>query len=145
FTARASVADRDAFNKWCNDNGAWLEDYVLFISLKEQNQGKPWTQWPAAESVYGRAAAETARQALRNRIAEHRFRQWLFFSQWAALRAYANQRGIRLIGDIPIFVGHDSCDVWAHAQLFDLDERGNPRYVAGVPPDAFSATGQRWG
>jgi 4-alpha-glucanotransferase len=145
FTAQAGSADREAFAGWCASNAGWLEDYVLFISLKETNGGRPWVEWPAVEATYGRAAAEVARKTLRFRLDEHRFRQWLFFTQWSALRGYANQRGIRIIGDIPIFVGHDSCDVWVNPELFDLDERGYPRFVAGVPPDAFSATGQRWG
>ena len=145
FALRGSGADREAFRQWCADSADWLEDFVLFIALKEKNGGKPWVEWPRAEATYGRGAAETARKALRGRLEEHRFRQWLFATQWAALRTYANRRGIRIIGDIPIFVGHDSCDVWVNPDLFDLDEHGYPRFIAGVPPDSFSPTGQRWG
>jgi 4-alpha-glucanotransferase len=88
---------------------------------------------------------DAARQGLDETIQSHMFRQWLFFEQWLSLRAYANERGIRLMGDIPIFVAHDSADVWANQQYFFLDERGNTIVIAGVPPDYFSATGQRWG
>jgi 4-alpha-glucanotransferase len=134
-----------AYTQWCADNAWWLEDFVLYIALKERHGGKPWVEWPQAEGLNGGAAAEAARHDLRKRIAEHRFRQWLFFAQWTALRQYVNGKGIRIIGDLPIYVAHDSSDVWVHRDLFDLDAQGYPRCIAGVPPDSFSVTGQRWG
>ncbi len=143
FTARATSAQKAQFRQWCADNAWWLDDYVLFISLKEQHGSRAWVEW--LDGSYGSVAAKAARTALRSRIEEHRFRQWVFFTQWAALRLYASSRGIRIVGDLPIYVAHDSCDVWANRDLFDLDEQGYPRFIAGVPPDSFSATGQRWG
>ncbi len=145
FQSRATSTQTEEFRQWCADNAWWLEDFVLYISLKERHGGKAWVEWPHAEASYGRAAGQAARRTLRTRIDEHRFRQWVFFRQWAALRQYANSRGIRIIGDLPIYVAHDSSDVWVNRDLFDLDEHGYPRFIAGVPPDSFSVTGQRWG
>jgi len=134
-----------AFEAWCADNSGWLDDFALFIALKEHYNLVPWTQWATAEAMRVPKALDAARHALGGRIAEHRFRQWLFFWQWMALKQYANDKGVRMIGDIPIFVGHDSCDVWVNRELFDLNDDGSPRFIAGVPPDSFSKTGQRWG
>lgn len=124
---------------------AWLDDYATFMALKEAHQGKPWTQWPAGLARRDSAALATAQKELVAEIALHRFVQFVFFHQWRALKAYANQRSVRVFGDIPIFVAHDSADVWSHPELFFLDAAGAPTVVAGVPPDYFSATGQLWG
>lgn len=122
----------------------WIEDYALFRSLR-QRHGAPWTRWPAPLRRHEASAIEEARATHEREIALAIFQQFLFDRQWNALRAHAAERGIAIIGDIPIFVAHDSADVWANQHLFDLDEEGNPVVVAGVPPDYFSQTGQRWG
>lgn len=133
------------FEDFCRENAAWLEDYALFMALKNGHGGSPWWQWE--EDVRQRqpeAMAHTAKE----RAAEIRFWkviQYLFFRQWDALKAYANERGISIIGDLPIYVSQDSVDVWAHPELFQLDENRMPKEVAGCPPDGFSAEGQLWG
>jgi len=140
--------DRDqhaAFAAWASDNTIWLEDFALFAALKDGNGGKPWVEWPAGEALSDPDALIEARKTHQRRINEHRFRQWLFAQHWLDLKAYANAKGIRLVGDIPIFVAGDSSDVWANRDLFYLDEAGLPTVIAGVPPDYFSETGQRWG
>lgn len=145
FEAQATQQQRDHFSAWCNDNAYWLEDFALFIALKNHNGGKPWVEWDAGEALRDPAVIDAAKQQHARTINEHRFRQWVFFSQWLDVKKYANDRGIRIIGDIPIFVAHDSSDVWINRELFYLDEKGNPTVIAGVPPDYFSPTGQRWG
>jgi 4-alpha-glucanotransferase len=117
----------------------------LYAALKQQHGGKSWTAWPADVSSRDRDGLANARLDLADEIRFHEYVQWLFFAQWAAVREAANARGIRLMGDIPIYVAGDSADVWANREIFQLDERGEPNVVAGVPPDYFSATGQRWG
>lgn len=124
----------------------WTVDYGLFLALKAQYKGKPWYEWPLP---LRQRQPETLAQTIKQLDAEiryHIFEQYLFFSQWRDLRAYANQQGIQIIGDLPIYVALDSVDVWSNQQLFQLDPlSGAPTHVAGVPPDYFSATGQRWG
>ncbi|HET8656639.1 MAG TPA: 4-alpha-glucanotransferase [Longimicrobiaceae bacterium] len=123
----------------------WVEDYALFRVLRRAHDGAPWTRW--ARELRDRRP-ESLRRASRDyadEVERRVFQQMLFDRQWSALRRYANERGIRIVGDLPIFVAHDSADVWANRDLFLLDERGEPIEVAGVPPDYFSETGQRWG
>ena len=127
-----------------SSHAEWLEDFALFSALADEQQSL-WVDWPEPLRVRDPAALAPARGRLDDRIAFHEFCQFLFFEQWTALRRRANELGIAIIGDIPIFVAHDSADVWANQHLFKLDERGQPRVVAGVPPDYFSATGQLWG
>jgi len=135
-----------AFRAWADaPDQFWLDDFALFVALKEFHGGQPWTEWTEPEIFREKQALASARVMHACRIAEHRFRQWLFARQWSALRAYANERGIRIIGDLPIYVAHDSADVWTNPELFELDFYGRPEFVAGVPPDYFSTTGQRWG
>jgi 4-alpha-glucanotransferase len=146
FKAAATEKSRKPFENWCRDNVDWLDDFALFVTLKKKNNGRPWTEWEdEGEALYQPASLAKARIRHADAIEEQRFRQWLFFSQWYALKYYANKQGIRLFGDIPIFVAHDSADVWANKAEYFLDDKGNPTVVAGVPPDYFSATGQRWG
>jgi 4-alpha-glucanotransferase len=145
FREGASRIQHDELGAFREANRGWLDDYALFMALKDAHEGIPWTSWePALVARQPQALAE-ARAALAGDVALHEFLQWVFFSQWAALRAYAHARGVRVVGDVAIFVAHDSADVWAHRELFALDERGMPTIVAGVPPDYFSRTGQRWG
>jgi 4-alpha-glucanotransferase len=126
-------------------HGAWLDDWCLFRALRDEHGGAPWTEWDAGMRDREPRALAAAREALRDELDRHAFVQWVFDRQWGALRARAAALGVRLIGDVPIFVAHDSADVWAHRELFHLDGEGRPTVVAGVPPDYFSATGQRWG
>ncbi len=131
--------------RFCHENRAWLDDYTLFCALKRAHGGAAWTRW-RPEFVQRRPQAlRAARRALSEEIAFEQFLQYLFDRQWEALKRYCHRRGVGLIGDLPIFVSHDSCDVWANQSLYLLDARGNPTVVSGVPPDYFSSTGQRWG
>lgn len=137
---------REGFEKFRRREAEWLEDYALFMALRERfGVGRSWTDWPRdLVRREGRAMTE-AKRALAERAARHAFGQFLFFRQLAALKGYANERGVGLIGDLPIFVSPESADVWGRPELFQLDARRRPTAVAGVPPDMFSATGQRWG
>ncbi len=145
FRRGAAAPQLAALDAFCQANRAWLDDYALFLALKAANQGAPWTSWDAALVARRPEALSAARAALAGEVRLHEFLQWVFFEQWAALRAYARERDVRVVGDVAIFVAHDSADVWAHPDLFTLDEKGLPTMVAGVPPDYFSRTGQRWG
>jgi 4-alpha-glucanotransferase len=145
FEENATTEQRIAFSAWEEQNAYWLEDYALFAALKDHNGGKPWTEWPEGQALRHADALDAARAEFQRMIAERRFRQWMFHKQWYALKAYANGKGVRLVGDIPIFVAHDSADTWANRDKFYLDEFGHPTVIAGVPPDYFSPTGQRWG
>jgi 4-alpha-glucanotransferase len=145
FQAGRGAGLRSAFDDYTRQQAHWLEDYSLFMALKEAQGGKSWQDWPANLRRREPAALAHARQGLAHSIGAHKFRQFLFNRQWQAVKNYAHQRGIRTIGDIPIFVSGDSADVWANPQLFLLDGDRKPRVVAGVPPDYFSATGQLWG
>lgn len=126
-------------------NAAWLDDYALFFAVKQAHGGKPWTEWERPIRLREAAAMRDWSAKLTDDIRFHQFVQFHFFRQWTRLKTYANQRSVRIIGDIPIFVAHDSVDVWKHRTQFKLDAQGNPVEVAGVPPDPFSATGQIWG
>jgi 4-alpha-glucanotransferase len=125
-------------------NDGWLDDFALFSALKDASGG-PWTGWDPRLLHRDRDAMASAHDRLADRVQFHQFCQYLFFDQWTRLRAHAASLGIAIVGDIPVFVAHDSADVWAHQRLFKLDGRGQPTVVAGVPPDYFSATGQLWG
>ncbi len=123
----------------------WLEDFSLFMSLKEYFGGAPWEKWTDEFRNRDPKALENFKSQYQDKIESHKFRQFIFYRQWLALKSYANDQGISIIGDIPIFVAYDSADAWANRDLFYFDESGNPTVVAGVPPDYFSATGQLWG
>jgi len=125
--------DRLAFETFCAEKQAWLDAFAAFMALKEANAGLPWTQWTHRTDPDPGA------------VAAYKFLQFQFFRQWQTLKQYCHRHGIRLIGDMPIYVAPDSADVWGHPTLFALDDTGQPTGVAGVPPDYFSATGQRWG
>ena len=127
------------------ENAFWLDDFALFTALKARFAGAPWTLWPRALRDRQPEALETAGKSLFEVVEREKFRQYLFFDQWRRLREYCHDRGVLILGDMPIYVGHDSADVWSHRRLFKLDKKGRPEAVAGVPPDYFSKTGQLWG
>lgn len=133
------------FGAFRADQAAWLEEYTLFMALKDQEQGRPWPLWPPALRQRQPEALAAARRSHAASLDFYAFEQFIFFRQWAALRQRARHQGVGIIGDLPIYVSADSADVWANPALFELDSRGQPARVAGVPPDMFSATGQRWG
>jgi 4-alpha-glucanotransferase len=145
FAAAGTDAQRDDYARFLADHKNWIEDYALFMALCEDLGWRDWCEWaPGLAKRDPRALADaTARHA--ERIAFWKFCQWRFYRQWAALKAYANGKRVEIIGDTPIFIAYLSAEVWANQHLFELDAKGRPTVVAGVPPDFFSATGQRWG
>ncbi|MBL8349518.1 MAG: 4-alpha-glucanotransferase [Burkholderiaceae bacterium] len=145
FAGGASAADRAAFADFCAAQADWLDDYTLFMALCEAHGWADWCAWDEALARREPAALAAARRRHAERIGFWAFCQWCFFRQWAALRTHAHARGVKIIGDAPIFIAYQSAEVWARPDLFDLDAGGRPTVVAGVPPDYFSATGQRWG
>lgn len=137
--------EHEELQRFCEENTWWLEDYALFLALRERFQGELWSAWPRELRLRQQDVLQDAREKLHDRIAMEKFVQFHFFKQWRALKNYCNHNDIHLIGDIPIYVNYDSADVWSHPELFKLDEERKPRLVSGVPPDYFSATGQLWG
>lgn len=135
----------DDYYEFCQQHSFWLEDYALFTAIKAQHDLKPWTMWEQGAAQRDPDALVSWRNKLADEVEFWKYTQYVFFKQWNQLKSYCNEMGIRIIGDIPIYVAHDSAEVWANRDLFFLDEQGNPQVVAGVPPDYFSATGQRWG
>ena len=135
----------EAFEKFCLENSMWLSDFSLFMALKDDNGGKAWYQWEEGLKRRDPEAMWNARQSLKDNIRFYSFVQYLFYTQWDALRQYAHDHGVEVIGDVPIYVPLDSCDVWSNPELFQLDETLTPTAVAGCPPDAFSEDGQLWG
>ncbi len=145
FQERATPEQQQAFVDFCQQEQSWLDDYALFMTLLEQHDGQPWSTWDPDLASRQPAALEQVRQEQAAKIQEQCFRQFLFAQQWGSLKAYANSLDIKVMGDLPIYVAYNSADVWANRDLFVLDEDGSPQLVAGVPPDYFSPTGQRWG
>lgn len=145
FLDQAGDADREAFDVFSENNRHWLDDYALFVVLREKHELRGWFDWPPPLRDRHPEALAEARATLRDSIAQVYFEQFAFFRQWMDVKEYANKNGVRLFGDIPIYVAHDSADVWANRQYFDVEDDGRLRSVAGVPPDYFSETGQRWG
>ena len=146
FQVRATEAQWENFHGFCNHHAHWLDDYALFMALKEANGGKSWYQWEPSLAKRKPEALTQWTAKLKDEVFFHKFLQYQFFSQWQNLKRYANEKGIAIFGDIPIYVAHDSVDVWSHPEIFCLDEEtGEPSLMAGVPPDYFSATGQLWG
>lgn len=143
--ATAAFAPTTAYTAWCASVAWWLDDFALFMAAKEAHGGQAWNRWDPALARRDVAALAAWRTRLAPEIEHHKRVQYLFFTQFAALRAACTAKGIQLMGDVPIYVAHDSADVWANPGLFKLDARGNPSVQAGVPPDYFSATGQLWG
>ncbi len=146
FKLNATKEQKEAFQKFCTNHTYWLDDYALFMALKESQNGLSWFQWDQGIAFREPEALEVWKNHLAEEILYHKFVQFEFFRQWRELKKYANAKGIKLFGDIPIYVAHDSVDVWAHRDIFCLDqETGEAALMAGVPPDYFSETGQLWG
>ncbi len=145
FKAHAPAHQRQTFERFCHDQDHWLDDFALFMALKEKHSLRPWNEWEPALARRHPAALERVRAELQDEIENSKYKQWLFFDQWFSLKTHANRHGVYFIGDIPIFVAYDSADVWAHPDLFELDDDPKPIAVSGVPPDYFSKTGQLWG
>jgi len=144
FVANPSHPLQAEFSAWCRAQ-SWLEDYALFMALKDAHGGASWDTWPKALRAREPKALADAKANLASGLHAHQFAQWCFDRQWQSVREYAHSRGIELLGDAPIFVSYDSADVWVRPDLFHLDAAGRPTVVAGVPPDYFSETGQLWG
>ena len=134
----------DGYDAFCKKNAWWLDDFSLFISLKRHYRGTAWNLWPDEIKYRRTPALEAMRERLKDMIGQEKFLQYIFYCQYRELRRYCTQKGVQLIGDVPIYVTYDSADVWAHPELFRLDDSLNPLAVAGVPPDYFSSTGQLW-
>jgi 4-alpha-glucanotransferase len=145
FRTQAPAEQQAAFARFCEEQAFWLEDFSLFMALKEVHQLRPWHEWEPEVVTRQPAALDRKRVSLAGEIESQKYQQWQFFEQWLSVKRYANERGIRIIGDIPIFVALDSTDVWANPHLFHLDKDLQPTFVSGVPPDYFSETGQLWG
>jgi 4-alpha-glucanotransferase len=145
FRDVAGPEQREAFERFSREQAAWLDDFALFMAVKSAHAGVAWTEWDREIAARRPEALEKWKREKADEIEATRFTQYLFFHQWAELRRHCHARHIRIMGDVPIFVAHDSADVWAHPELFQLDEAGRPTVVAGVPPDYFSSTGQLWG
>ena len=145
FLRSASGDLRARYDDFCRDNDWWLEDYALFSVLRERFAEQTWNTWPTEVAHRDPATLEKLRSELHQQLDEERFLQFAFFEQWTALRRYCAEYGIRVIGDVSIFVSYDSADVWTNPEIFRLKKDLTPAVVAGVPPDAFSETGQRWG
>ncbi len=146
FQKNASEEEQEAFKELCTSKAFWLDDYASYMALKEAHEGASWHTWD--EDIASRQPAVLAewQQRLADEIQYHKFVQFEFFQQWDDLKNYANEQGIKIFGDVPIYVAHDSADVWAHPEIFCLDaETGEASLMAGVPPDYFSQTGQLWG
>jgi 4-alpha-glucanotransferase len=145
FDTQSSEEDQTAFTAWCKDNAYWLDEYALFASLHQANDWRPWWEWDAALKKRDANALAAARKTYANDIAFWQFVQWLFDTQCAALKDYANDRDVAFVGDLPIFIADNSADCWSRQDLYYLNEDGKPTVVAGVPPDDFGPNGQRWG
>ena len=145
FQKKAAPGEREQFEVFHQQNASWLETYSLFMALKEAHGLAPWNAWEEDVRRRQPKSLERWRNKLDHEISYHKYQQYQFFKQWSELKKYCNEHGIRLIGDMPIFVALDSAEVWAHPEMFYLDDSGRPTVVAGVPPDYFCTTGQLWG
>ncbi len=145
YTKTTDTTLRSAFETFAQQQANWLEDYALFRALKDAHGGVAWNEWESELIARTPSALERAREELREDVEAQMFYQFLFFRQWFTLKRYCNERGISIVGDLPIFVAQDSADVWTNPEQFKLDKNGKPIVVAGVPPDYFSSTGQLWG
>ena len=135
----------EPFRQFCEDQAYWLDDYALFRAVSDFYHGRPWMQWPEDIRRHAAEAVHRYSRELSGTVSHYKFLQYIFWRQWQELRAYAHENGVTILGDMPMFVAHNSADCWAHQDLFDLDDAGSPASVAGVPPDYFAADGQLWG
>jgi 4-alpha-glucanotransferase len=145
FDKGAKAEDKEAFAAFCDSERYWLDDWALFAALKRSQGGRHWVEWEEGLRDGQLPALQRERAALEPEIRFEKFAQFVYEAQWADMKRHANAQGLALVGDISIFVAHDSADVWAHRELFELDSTGQALSVAGVPPDYFSEDGQRWG
>jgi 4-alpha-glucanotransferase len=137
--------DKSDYEKFCWENTSWLDDFALFLALKEHFKKRIWSDWPPDVRDRREEALQAMKKTLHEEIERERFLQYVFFEQWSALKSHCQEKGIQIIGDIPVYVNYDSVDLWTHPDFFKLDQKKKPYAVAGVPPDYFSATGQLWG
>lgn len=142
---RSNIEKNEKFHEFAEENAYWLDDYALYMAVKNYYGGRSFAEWDEDIKLRKPEALKKYRKMLKDDIEYHKFIQFLFSTQWYKLKTYANDNGIQIIGDIPIYVAYDSADTWSHPELFQLDENYNPIAVAGCPPDAFTATGQLWG
>ena len=142
---RSNISKNGEYQRFLADNRWWLSDYALFMAVKDRFGGVPWTEWAEDIRLRWKNAVEYYQRELYFDIEFQQYMQFVFYKQWMALKGYANRNGIKIIGDIPIYVAFDSADAWAHPELFQLDKNNLPTAVAGCPPDGFSPTGQLWG
>jgi 4-alpha-glucanotransferase len=145
FENKASAADKEKFAGFCKDNAAWLDNFALFVALKESHESAAWNTWPAEIRQREPEAVKRYQQKLTAEVSLCKYKQYQFFKQWSELKKYCNESDIRIIGDMPIFVALDSAEVWSQQGMFNIEEDGQPIVVAGVPPDYFSTSGQLWG
>lgn len=145
FLEKGSIVEHERFKNFCRDKAFWLDDFSLFMTIKNENNGVPWFEWEHDLKFRSKNKISEFKEKHCEQIEYQKYMQYEFFRQWEELKTYANDNGIKIIGDIPVYVAHDSSDAWSHHELFQFDKNRNPVGVAGVPPDYFSATGQLWG
>lgn len=145
FQSGENSSRHSAFDEFCHKNSFWLDDYALFEAIRRSRNFSDWQTWPEPLRLREESALKQALKRLGDEVYLQKYQQFVFFEQWFSLKAYANNKGIEIYGDLPIFVALNSADVWSRQQQYHLDDQGHPTLVAGVPPDYFSATGQRWG
>jgi 4-alpha-glucanotransferase len=145
FRRGSGIGIRGDFEVFCREHADWLDEYSLYRAIKSTQSQRPWYEWPDRFKLRDQKTLSVATEQLADRIEAEKLYQFLFFRQWNAVKKHANDNGIKIIGDIPIFVALDSADVWCHQTEFKLNADGTAKFIAGVPPDYFSKTGQRWG
>ncbi|WP_208596288.1 4-alpha-glucanotransferase [Desulfovermiculus halophilus] len=145
FTADPEHQQHERYASFCHVHTPWLQTYALFMALKEAHENRVWTEWEPGAAHRDPSALEAWQSRLEQEIGLHKYMQFLFFEQWTALKNYCHRHGVSIIGDLPLYVAYDSAEVWSRPDLFHLDPHGRPPVIAGVPPDYFSSTGQRWG
>lgn len=145
FLDEGTDTQKKDFDAFCSQNAHWLDDFSIFMAIKNDLGGKAWWEWPLPLKLRDPAALKGANERLTESVQLFQYQQWVFFTQWTRVKKRANDKGIEIVGDLPIFVARDSAEAWAKPELFYFDEQANPTVVAGVPPDYFSETGQLWG
>lgn len=145
FLRKKTSSQEQQFQEFCKNHAYWLEDFALYMSIKNHRDGQAWFQWPRKLRDREKDSMANMQKQLGNAITKEKFMQFLFFRQWEALHDYCREKNIHFFGDLPFYVGYDSADVWAHSDIFKLNDNKSPEAIAGVPPDYFSETGQLWG